>query len=244
MRPPLSKSAEGPARQYVSWELGRPNWAETLSPDELWGWLCALSARRLNDVATFLSDDSFTWYLEEVPLEQLRLTGVNPVVNALTVERAEGEPLTLRRLVQQEPAVRQLLLDEGVEPTLRSPYEPLLCVESRPGDDKYAGKLRVFDGMHRLLSAVLDDRSTVRAWVGRLTNPAGRPLVDPAAVRALIKLWRECPPDTDKATLAATLQQLARCYIATYANAHQVLADQVAGARQDVQDVFRPVLGD
>jgi hypothetical protein len=37
---------------------------------------------------------------------------------------------------------------------------------------------------------------------------------------------------------------MARCYIATYANARQVLAQQVAGARQDVQEVFAPALQD
>ncbi|HSX02962.1 MAG TPA: hypothetical protein VLI05_06680 [Candidatus Saccharimonadia bacterium] len=242
MRTPLNDSAMAPARQYVERELRRLEWTESLTSEELWGWLSALSARRLNDVGTVLSDDSFTWKLEEVPLEQFVLTGVNPQVNALTIERAKGQPLALRQLARQEPTVRRLLLDEGVEPALRPDYEPLLCAESRPSETKYAGKLRVFDGMHRLLAAVLGNEMTLQAWVGRLTNEAGRPFVSPAAVRALLKLWRECPPSIDKAALAAALQQVARSYVATYANARHVLTEQVAGARQDVQEVFAPAL--
>ncbi len=254
-RDPLASGALEPARLYVLLELQNQlhlsKSATTeleaqigqFTPEQVWRWLNALgSALRLNAVATFLASDAYTWQLEDLPLGRLRLTGVNPQVDRIIIDRAECSPANLREIWAQDAAVRQAFITEGVRPTLKPGYPPIFVREPLPPKGEGAPALSIFDGMHRVLSAVIADVPVIKAWVGRVTNPQGQPFIGPEVPYALLKLFSD--DDLRDPARAKALQIVMELMAERFSNGRTALAERLSHqpGRTELQDLLRPII--
>jgi hypothetical protein len=138
--------------------------------------LLMYSGARLNWVGEYINDESIHWKLETVPVDSLTLTGTGPEWNAITLDRAEGNPAKLRELLKT-PEIRQMFES--------SQYVDIPILVRREED-----KLKILDGMNRTIAAVRDNIPEIRAYIGtRDGNPT--PIVEPHIVYDFIRAYEQ-----------------------------------------------------
>lgn len=248
MRQPLVNGAIEPARLYIKMELQRALPLSVVAqreindsllsldkPDEserTWRMLAALGgSMRLNWVPYFLSNDSYTWVLEEVSIDDFILTGMNPEINRYIVQAAGQSPAKLYEIWQSDPVARKVLEQGKVRSTLEPGYLPILACEPKDASPDRPKRLHLFDGMHRLLSAIISGETTIKAWVGRITNPAGAPFLSPEIPYSLITIHLMAADQGPEFDVA--LREMARVMIETFPNTRDVLRWQLDGTKVD-----------
>lgn len=114
----------------------------------------------------YVTDLSMEWTLEQLTIDDLYLTGMNPDWNAIIIDRCERSPQKLRLLFDTDAEVRAKMVG------IKADEEPIMVRAER-------GKLAVMDGMNRVVFALTRRDSTITAFVGRrhgspqLQSPAG-----------------------------------------------------------------------
>lgn len=122
--------------------------------------LLMFAGAALNWLGDFLTDESVLWSREDaLPLDDLTLTGTGPEWNAVIIDQCGRSPARFRALLREDPKVRALF-SEAIFTD-----EPILA---RYDEEK----LKVLDGMHRVIAAIRDRRFTIRAYVA---TPTGQP---------------------------------------------------------------------
>ena len=149
----------------------------------VWQLLAGVSeGYKLNWAHRILSNPGFTWRLEELPLDALRMTGMNPTINTVMIQ-AQWQPSRFAALWQANPTLAARTTDLGIDYRPHDTPPPLLAYEK-------AGSLRVFDGMHRLCAAALGGQPTIRAFVGRVHTPV-LPRLNPDKPMFLLAAYRD-----------------------------------------------------
>lgn len=195
------------------------------SSSTFWGLLSGISeAVRLNGVHQYLTDDSFSWQLEDVALKDLMLTGMGPVVDPITLDLCERDPLKFKKEWANNPNVRKTLTTDADITTQLTTSYPIIVFERE-------GKLAVFDGMHRTLATIISGKDSIQAWVGRVTNPQGKPLINSQMSMLLWKVWKAS--DTKDEELKKTLRRIGEEIVVDYRNGHDSLVERIAGWSRD-----------
>lgn len=117
--------------------------------------LLMYSGALLNWVGEMINDDSIKWELETVPLGKIEMTGTSPEWNEITLKRAERNPLKLRELFKEDKSLKEVFKNSTFTDV------PILIRETEDG------KLKVLDGMNRVIAAARDGIDNIRAYVGR-----------------------------------------------------------------------------
>ncbi len=115
--------------------------------------LLMYSGALLNWVGEYISDESISWSLEEILLENIVLTGTSPEWNKITIVKAERNPKKLRELFK-DPKIRELFKEAKFTDV------PILIRETE-------GQLKVLDGMKRVIAATRDGIKEIKAYIGR-----------------------------------------------------------------------------
>jgi hypothetical protein len=177
-----------------------------------------------------LTDDSYSWELEDIAIKDLMLTGMGPVVDPITLEKSERDPLKFKKLWENDPQIRKTLTEDAdITEKVATDY-PIIVFERE-------AKLAVFDGMHRSLATIISGKPTIQAWTGRVTNPNGKPLLNSSMSLLLWKMWKNSEAKDDE--LKKAIRRIGEKVVADYRNGHDSLVERVAGWSRD--DEFKQI---
>lgn len=114
----------------------------------------------------YVTDLSMEWSYEELSIDDLYLTGMNPEWNTIILDMCQRSPKRLRKLLELDPATRAMV------DHLHADDEPIMVRAD------FAGKLAVLDGMNRTVAAIGRGETTIAAFVGRRS---GKPMLQISA---------------------------------------------------------------
>lgn len=190
--------------------------------------LTTVSGASLNWIADFLTDRNIQWTKEELTLESLYLTGTGPEWNAIIIDRAERSPAKLRQLIQNDPSIAEVFANE--------PWSEREILVRADGE-----KLKVLDGMHRVVAAIRDGRATVKAYVARQEG-VPRPQCEPHVVYDFLRAY-ERGSNRDREAVVNALRFLRKAY----ANVDGLLRERFSPKwllDKELQGIVRDALAD
>lgn len=250
MTPPETRQM---AKQYLRLELQRllghteendvwqklNSWLDEidhkLDEPTFWGLVSGFSqGYRLNGVYKFMTDDSYDYRLAETNLKDIVLTGTNPELNVLALDKAARDPIKLRQIWKREAATRKIFEKYHIRTDLGADYEPIFLYEKD-------GKYWVFDGMNRLFGAILSGQDTIKAWRGQLVKPNGKPMIN-AGFGLILSNILEGSKDPTK--IAPAIIEVGREAIEQHRNGQAALVDRIGGWSRQVitRDTFKKML--
>lgn len=128
--------------------------------------------------------------------------------------------------MQSDPKVAALFHDIVVEDM------PILVREDE-------GKMKVLDGMHRVIAAIRDGKAMITAYTAR-QNSMPRPMCEPHVVHDLIRAY-DRKLTKDRQGMIVELRYLRSCY----ANVDQLLRERFTGGwmpNQEIREIVDEVL--
>lgn len=155
--------------------------------------ISAYSGAALNWIADYINDANVAWTKEDMVIDDIYLTGTNPVWNRIIIQECERSPKKLRELLSNDEAVKKLFKDVQFSDV------PILIRY----DD---GKLKVLDGMKRVIASIRDGRTKIHAFVARIEgHPA--PQCEAHVIYDMLRAYQR-GINTDKEGLVAALRFL------------------------------------
>lgn len=191
--------------------------------------LVVYSGTTMNWISDFILDSGISWRKEELPIDELYLTGTTPEWNKIIIEEAARNPQLLRNLLASQAEVRELF--SSVEWN----EKPILV-------RKDEGKNKVFDGMHRVIAGIRDGRTQITAFIGELTAPIYQPVCEPHVVYDLLRAYLR-KINTDRQGLVVALRFLRK----SYANVDSLLKQRFDFSGipdEEIQEIIQEALQD
>ncbi len=202
-----------------------------------WNLVAAIAEGwKLKAVFRILSDSTYRWKLQSIPLNKLTLTGMSPAIDRYVIQKFKRNPESLRKELQKKrSAVKKAILKAGIEPKPDVDHYPILIFESKEKE------LKVFDGMRRTLLALMKNQKNIRAWVGYRKNPQGKPLISRDRCLFLAEIY-QFSKHQDK-NLVKSITRVGKEVTLTYRNGKDVLHKRIAGWSHDpaVKKLFRKI---
>lgn len=189
--------------------------------------LLMYSGALLNWVGEYINDENVSWKLETVPLEKIVMTGTSPEWNKITLEKAEREPMKLRKLFEDEN-IRNVFRES------KFTNDPILIREDEEG------KYKVLDGMNRVIAAARDGINQVKAYVGRSIGKSKAKL-EPHVVYDFIRAYQQRGGNEEN------LKGGLRFLIGAYANVGELLRTRLGPKwvkDEKIQKIIKEVLGE
>lgn len=194
---------------------------QALNPAER---LLLYSGARLNWVGEYINDESIHWQLENIPVDNLTLTGTSPEWNAIIIDRAEKNPQKLRALLKEPDVAAMFTNSQYID-------IPILV-------RKEENKLKVLDGMNRTIAAIRDGISEIRAYVGtREGKPS--PIVEPHVLYDFIRAFQQRGGNVED------FKGGLRFLIDSYSNARDVLTNRLGPEwirDEKIQQIIKEVI--
>lgn len=160
--------------------------------------LVVYSGTTMNWISDFILDPGISWRKEELPIDELYLTGTTPEWNKIIIEDAARNPQLLRNLLASKSEVRALFGSASWN------EKPILF-------RKDENRNKVFDGMNRVIAGILDGRTQISAYIGELIAPIYQPVCEPHVVYDLLRSYFRTI-NTDRNGLLAALRFLRKSY--------------------------------
>ncbi len=158
------------------------------------------SGAALNWIGDAFTDPHTVWSKENLVVHELTLTGTNPEWNEVIIKRAEKSPVKLKQLMSEDDTVAKMFA------TAEWHEAPILVRADE------AGKLKIFDGMHRVVAAIRDGREEVTAWVARRnTTVPFKPACEPHVIYDFLRAY-QLGSNKDRQGLIAALKFLKQAY--------------------------------
>ncbi|MEK7615502.1 MAG: hypothetical protein AAB431_03915 [Patescibacteria group bacterium] len=160
--------------------------------------LVMYSGAEMNSIGDAFSDPHMRWEKKELNVEELVLTRTNPEWNEVIIKRAEKSPVNLRKLMEEDPIIATLFAGAYWN-------ESPILVRAESG-------YHVFDGMHRVVAAIRDNRKTVTAWVATPeTAVVLQPACEPHIIYDFLRAYQR-GSNLDRDGLIAALKFLKKAY--------------------------------
>lgn len=178
---------------------------DALDDKELWRLLEALSyTYRANSIYRFLTDQAYDWAEAELPIEQIKLTGMSESFNTLVYSNdIDRNPFKLVTFLQKYYSDNQtggrdpLGLDE-LQPSNKQVDPPLLITTESEGG------ISIADGMHRLIEYAHQGVRTARVYAGIRNGRPHRYAVGDSTFLTLRNLYESL--DGDAAAQAKVIE--------------------------------------
>jgi hypothetical protein len=138
--------------------------------------LLMYSGALLNWVGEYINDESIKWELKKLPVNDLTLTGTSPEWNEIIIKKAKRSPQKFKELLSH-PQIKEIFEEAKFSEA------PILV---RVADDK----LKVLDGMNRVIAAIRDGVTEIEACVGTRKGKA-QPKVEPHVIYDLIRAFQQ-----------------------------------------------------
>jgi len=182
----------------------------------------------LNWVGDFLSDPSWKWEKKHLVINDLTMTGTHPEWNEIIIKQAERSPQKFRAMLAADPKLRDLFQDAKLSD------RPIMAWQ-------HGDKLKVFDGMHRVIAAIIKGQTEIDGFIG--TPPATpKPRCESHVVYDLLRPFLQ-KRTTDRVGLIAALKYLR----VVYANVDELLTTRFSKDWADddeVQKIISTALAD
>jgi len=179
---------------------------------------------KLKRVFELLSDTSYRWRLEKIPVWKLVLGGMSPTIDRYTVKKFNRNPLRFAEAWKKNAQLRKAVLRTGFASHPERDQFPIFVFESGNG-------FRVFDGMRRTLLALIAGRTTIKAWVGYKVNRNGKPLISPERAWFLENIYENA--STKDVSLEKAILRIGKEIIKNYRNGKEVLDKRIASWSHD-----------
>ncbi|MFA6198307.1 MAG: hypothetical protein WC734_04110 [Patescibacteria group bacterium] len=182
----------------------------------------------LNWVGDFMTDPNVSWTKEDVEVEKLYLTGMGPDENAFIIDQAKRSPRQLQVILHNNHEAQALFAKHTFDPL------PILV---RLDEDK----IKVIDGMHRVIGAIKEDQITITAYFARQTG-IPQPHCEPHVIYDLLRAY-ERGINKDTAGLITALRFLRQSYF----NVEQLLRERFNEGwinNPETREIIRQVLND
>lgn len=171
----------------------------TTTPEEQ---LLMLSGARLNWVGEYINDESIHWTFQSLKVDDITLSGTGPEWDRIIRSQAEMNPAKLRELMQN-PEIAKVFANatnNGLPILVR----------------KDEGKLKVLDGMNRVIYAIGQGQEEIEAYVGEREGQS-RALIEAHILYDFIRAYRQRRGSTQD------FKGGLRFLVESYANAHDLL---------------------
>jgi hypothetical protein len=230
------------ARQYLKYELrkilgeseNKAFWQkidlsidtlkEKIGEKDFWQLVSGISEGfKLKWVYRVLTNNLYSWRLESITLDDIRMTGMSPFMNRI-LEKANWKPSKFAKIWKSNPRFYKLPDGQGIKPQPERDHFPILLHEQE-------GQLKVFDGMRRVCLAALEGNKSLDAWVGRIVNPRGKMMINPDKVLFLRVFYDELPRK-DRRVLEA-IKTILKAYLKFYRNGREVVGQSLYKWRED-----------
>ena len=155
------------------------------------------SGARLNWLADFFTDTNIAWSKRILPIDDLTFTGTSPAWNKILIDKCKRSPKKFRNLISKDKS-----FIAGFAEAIYTNDPILVRLEK--------DKLKVLDGTHRLVGAIIAGKQKIMAYVAK---PAGKPKPDcePHVIYDLIRAYQR-GLNRDRAGLVAALKFLNRAF--------------------------------
>lgn len=189
--------------------------------------LVMYSGASVNCIGSIFTDPNMQWQKQSIPIEKLILTRTNPKWNAVIIDLAKGSPTELKKLMQERNDIAQLFSDARF-------IETPILVLARDG-------LRIFDGMHRTVAAIRDNKKTITAWVATpKTKKTPKPAIEPHVIYDFLRAY-QVGSNKNREGLITALRFLKEAY-----GNVEFLLEKKFGAtgalEDDIQSIIKEVL--
>lgn len=196
---------------------------DRVNENDFWQLISGISeGYKLKWVYRVLTDSVYSWSLERIALDDIRMTGMSPVINPI-LEKAEWKPKKFAQIWKSNPKYATVPKIQLLAEPERDHF-PIFLHER---DEQ----LRVFDGMRRVCLAVIEGRDLMEAYVGRIRNSKGQMMVNADKVLFLRVLYDEAPEKDQK--LLDAIVTVFKAYIRYYRNGREVVNNVINKWRQD-----------
>lgn len=160
--------------------------------------LVTYTSASLNWISDFVLDPGIMWQRRTLLIEELYLTGTIPEWNKVIIDEAQRDPQQLKDLFDTKPAIKDL-------------FKAAVWNEKPILVRKEDGKNKVFNGMHRVIAAIRDEKKEIDAFVGELTDNSYHPVCEPHVVYDLLRAYIR-KINTDRDGLIIALRFLRKAY--------------------------------
>jgi len=161
----------------------------------------------MNWQADFLLDETIKWRKKKLKLDDLYLTGTNPRWNAIVIDKCQRSPKKFRDYLLKNPAAKTIFKKAKF-----SLYPILVHHEDK--------KLKVFDGMNRVIASLREGKKEIEAWVAT-PNKKPKPKVEPHVIYDFLRSYHR-GINKDRKGLIAALKFLRK----SYSNVDQLLKER------------------
>ena len=190
-----------------------------------WSFLAAIAEGwKLKQVFAILSDDKYQWKLKNIPLTEVYLTGMSPVIDKYVIKKFNRDPLAFARAWKANKTMREEIIKTGFAAHKERDGFPILTY-------KIGESYRVFDGMRRALLALIKGQTAIKAWVGYKVNAKGRPLISANRCYFLSNLYNQAK-SKDK-VLEKSIIRIGKEINKDYRNGREVLLKRIVGWSHD-----------
>ena len=183
----------------------------------------------LNWMGDMIANPHTQFEKREIPTNKIRFTG-NLAWNRILIEECHGRVEDFQALLEKKPELREKFAREA------SYSDDPILIRGPDVDGFY----KVYDGMHRLLGAVLENRVTIAAYVA-IEPEAHLPICEAHVIYDLIRWFqRHAYDEAGKEQLFHALKLLTR----TYENVRELLIhrfDYTHVADEVVQEIIGKV---
>lgn len=187
--------------------------------------LAMYSGALLKWTADYLSDGNIKWQKRKIKINDLTLAGTNPEGNKIIIDKCQRSPEKFRILLKKNPKIKKIFKDAKLNSI------PILV---RYEEKEY----KVLDGMHRVIGAILANKSEITAFVGKVSNP--RSWIEPHVVYDLLKA-NQRKLNTNREDLICALRFLCKAYI----NVEDLLKNRFNDSYvydKNIQEIIKKVL--
>ncbi len=160
--------------------------------------LVMYSGAEMNWIGDALTDPNVHWEKKELQVDDLVLTQTTPEWNEIIIHKAERSPAILRKLIQEDVKIAELFAEA------RWSDMPIL-VHAKNG-------YHIFDGMHRTVAAIRENKQTITAWVAMrndITPP--QPSCEPHVIYDFLRAYRR-GSHRDRSGVIIALRFLRKAY--------------------------------
>lgn len=190
-----------------------------------WNLLAAVAEGwKLKWVFQILSDDKYQWKLKDIALDKIYLTGLSPTIDKYVIKKFNHDPSAFAKAWAADKAMRREIIKTGFMAHKERDNFPVLVY-------KMGDNYRVFDGMRRVLLALIKGQPSIRAWVGYKIKAKGQPLISANRCYFLSNLYNQAK-HKDK-TLEKAIIRIGREINKNYRNGREVLLKRIIGWSHD-----------
>lgn len=198
-----------------------------------WSLISAISEGwKLKHVFYILSDTKYKWELKNISLNKLILTGMSPDIDEYILKKYQRSPEKFAEAWQSDKEMRQAI---KLRQDNKRDRFPIFVYEAQDG-------YRVFDGMRRVLLALMREEKYIKAWIGTEVNTKGKPLISADRCYFLANIYTRSKYKDKK--LEEALIKIGQEIIKNYRNGREVLSKRIFGWSHDknVKKLFKKIL--